>query len=75
LRSLTRHANKTGTVFADPTTRNRISTPRDEPVIVPLTDAQLDDAIQAAFRTDAKPGYRICPIAVRFRALIERGSR
>lgn len=48
LRSLLRHAKKTGTIFTDPTTRVRISTTRAEPVIVPLTAEQLDDATQAA---------------------------
>jgi len=44
LRSLMRDAKKAGAIFADPTSRVRISTPRDEPVIVPLTSEQLDEA-------------------------------
>lgn len=54
LRSLMRHCNKTGTIFTDPTTRVRISTPRDEPVIVPLTADQLQDTTQAAVTPAAR---------------------
>jgi hypothetical protein len=43
LRSLMRHCKKTGSIFADPTTRIRISH-RDDPVLVPLAPDQLNDA-------------------------------
>lgn len=47
LRSLTRHCKKNGTIFADPAARVRIDH-RDDPVIIPLTPNQIDDAAQAA---------------------------
>jgi hypothetical protein len=47
LRSLMRHCKKTGSIFADPTTRVRIGQ-RDDPVILPLAAEQLDDTTQAA---------------------------
>jgi integrase len=47
LRSLMRHCKKTGTIFADPAARIRINR-RDDPVILPLTANQIDDATQAA---------------------------
>lgn len=47
LRSLMRHCKNTGSIFADPTTRIRISH-RDDPILVPLTPDQLDDIAQAA---------------------------
>jgi hypothetical protein len=54
LRSLMRYGKKTGTIFADPTTRVRISAPRDEPVILPLTSEQIADATQAAVTPAAR---------------------
>jgi hypothetical protein len=54
LRSLMRHAKKTGTIFTDPASRVRISTPREEPVIVPLTPDQLQDSTQAAVTPAAR---------------------
>jgi hypothetical protein len=42
-----RYCKKTGSIFADPTTRLRIGR-RDDPVIPPLVPVQLDDATQAA---------------------------
>lgn len=54
LRSLMRHAKKTGTIFTDPTSRVRISTPREEPVIVPLTAEQLQESTQAAVTPAAR---------------------
>jgi hypothetical protein len=54
LRSLMRYCKKTATIFADPTTRVRISAPRDEPVIVPLTAEQLHDATRAAVTPAAR---------------------
>jgi len=47
LRSLMRYCKKTGSIFADPTTRVRIGH-RDDPVITPLVAEQLDDTAQAA---------------------------
>lgn len=47
LRSLMRHCKHTGSLFADPTTRIRISH-RDDPVLVPLDPDHLDDTAQAA---------------------------
>jgi integrase len=54
LRSLMRYCKKTGTIFADPTTRVRISATRDEPVILPLTNEQIADATQAAVTPAAR---------------------
>lgn len=54
LRSLMRHAKKNGTIFTDPTTRVRISTPRDDPIIVPLTADQVGDATRAAVTPAAR---------------------
>jgi integrase len=48
LRSLMRHCTKNGTIFANPAARIRDSHNRDDPVIVPLTPGQIDDATQAA---------------------------
>lgn len=48
LRSLMRHCKKTGTIFANPAARLRDSDNRDDPVILPLTPEQIDDATQAA---------------------------
>lgn len=48
LRSLMRHCKKTGSIFTDPAARIRDSKNRDDPVIIPLTPDQIDDATQAA---------------------------
>jgi integrase len=47
LRSLTRHCKKNGTIFTDPAARVRIDH-RDDPVIIPLSPNQIDDATEAA---------------------------
>jgi hypothetical protein len=47
LRSLTRHCKKNGAIFADPAARIRINH-RDDPIIIPLTPHQIDDATHAA---------------------------
>lgn len=54
LRSLMRHCKKTGTIFANPAARVRASR-RDDPVIIPLTPEQIDDATCAA----ATPAARL----------------
>jgi hypothetical protein len=53
LRSLTRHCKKTGTIFADPAARIRINH-RDDPIIIPLTHHQIDDATHAATTPSAR---------------------
>ncbi len=47
LRSLMRHCRKTGTIFADPAARIRVSRPDDSPIL-PLTPQQIQDATRAA---------------------------
>jgi hypothetical protein len=48
LRSLMRHCKKNRSIFADPAGRISVSKNHDDPVIIPLTPSQIDDATQAA---------------------------
>jgi len=61
LRSLMRHGKKTGSIFADPTTRIRISH-RDDPVLVPLAPEQLDDTAQAATTPAARVALALAAV-------------
>lgn len=47
LRSLMRHAKKTGTIFADPAARIQVSRPDNSPIL-PLTPEQIADVTRAA---------------------------
>jgi hypothetical protein len=47
LRSLMRHCRKTGTIFADPAARIRVSRPEQSPIL-PLTPEQIEDITHAA---------------------------
>jgi hypothetical protein len=47
LRSLMRHCRKTGTIFADPAARIRVSRPEPSPIL-PLTPEQIEDITHAA---------------------------
>jgi hypothetical protein len=61
LGSLMRHGKKTGSIFADPTTRIRIGH-RDDPVLVPLAPAQLDDTAQAATTPAARVALALAAV-------------
>jgi hypothetical protein len=82
LRSLLRHCKKTGTIFADPAARVR-SSRRDDPVIVPLTPEQIDEATCAATTPAARLTLALAavhaarPEAIRALLLddIDRGNR
>lgn len=61
LRSLMRHCKHTGSIFADPTTRIRISH-RDDPVLLPLSPEQLDDTAQAATTPAARLAFALAAV-------------
>jgi hypothetical protein len=69
LGSLMRHGKKTGSIFADPTTRLRIGH-RDDSVLVPLAPEQLDDTAQAATTPAARVALALaCVHAARPKAI------
>jgi hypothetical protein len=61
LRSLMRHGTKTGSIFTDPTTRIRLGHP-DDPVLVPLAPAQLQDTAQAATTPAARVALALAAV-------------
>jgi hypothetical protein len=61
LRSLMHHCKKTGSIFADPTTRLRIGH-RDDPVLLPLSPEQLDDTAQAATTPAARVALALAAV-------------
>lgn len=82
LRSLTRHCKKNGMIFADPAARIR-STPRPEPMILPLPPARISTATKAAVTPAARLALALAavhalrPDAIRHLALgdIDLASR
>ena len=82
LRSLTRHCKKNGMIFADPAARIR-STPRPEPMILPLPPARISTATGAAVTPAARLALALAavhalrPDAIRHLALgdIDLGNR
>jgi integrase len=82
LRSLTRHCQKNGLIFADPAARIR-SSPRPETMILPLTPARISTATGAAVTPAARltlalaAVHALRPDAIRHLALsdIDLGNR
>lgn len=69
LRSLMRHCRRTGTIFADPAARIRVSRPEQSPIL-PLTPEQIQDITHAATTPAARLALALAAVhAARPRAI------